>query len=266
MHYLKCSFSEKAYEKQRNIFSENVYDTSVLEAFALLSVLETYQGKHVNLVELGSGRAPWCLSVAGALRHGLISRNPSSYFVLALEGHPTSFQWSREHIHAQYINGIAVHGAIGEKDGMCRFASLEDPASNMGSHVSKAGNIEVPMIALDTLCEQYGLNNIHIVHMDVQGMEVNALKGASRSIKDGKLDYLMIGTHGKDLEKRLSELLHSTHDLVLGISKGESRYFSELQKTVQATSDGFFVFRRRAMGGGQTSDGLPVVVGPSHNK
>lgn len=85
LYYLRESFSDFALEPHNNLFDENPYDAMVLEAFSMMTILETYGGRHVNFIELGSGRAPWCMAVAGAVRHKLVSVSPESYFVLALE-------------------------------------------------------------------------------------------------------------------------------------------------------------------------------------
>ena len=44
------------------------------------------------------------------------------------------------------------------------------------------GQIEVETQTLDTFCETEGVNNIDILKLDVEGAELNVLKGASRKL------------------------------------------------------------------------------------
>ena len=72
---------------------------------------------------------------------------------------------------------------------------------------------EVKLISLDIYCKQKNIENINIVKIDVQGFEVEVLKGAEELIKENRIDVFIIeitfdeiygkGTSFYDIEKRL---------------------------------------------------------------
>lgn len=241
---LRESFSDRTLIHHQTTFEENPISTYPVEAFALLSILELYNDKHVNFTELGSGRAPWCLTVAAAYRYKLTQRLLASYFVLALEAEPTHFSWTKEHLEAQYINGMAMQGAIGATVGSVRFMATTNPAAHMGQACRADGNIEVPMTTIDTLREKTQLKKMHIIHMDVQGAEVDAIKGARRSIADQSIDFLIIGTHGYELEEKLKHLLSPYFELSLEIPQGKQVELPWLDQRVRAHDDGLQVWQR----------------------
>jgi len=55
--------------------------------------------------------------------------------------------------------------------------------------------IEVPILSVDGLMDEYNINSLDILHMDVQGFELDALKGALKNIKGGKIRFVFVSTH-----------------------------------------------------------------------
>jgi hypothetical protein len=64
--------------------------------------------------------------------------------------------------------------------------------------------MEVPAISLTTLAA--GLGPIDLLHVDIQGFEVAVLRAATGVLRD-QVRRLLIGTHGRDIEAQLIELL-----------------------------------------------------------
>jgi FkbM family methyltransferase len=56
--------------------------------------------------------------------------------------------------------------------------------------------LTIPTITLDTLVRRIG-RPIDLLQMDVQGLEVEVLKGATESLKTGAIRTFLIGTHGR---------------------------------------------------------------------
>jgi len=246
-YMLNESFTDKGRGTLKNLFSLDYYDAFVLEMFSLLSILEEIDGGHVNFFELGSGRAPWCLTLAGACRFKLIAHPPSSYRVLAVEAEPVHFRWSREHLLKQGINAEVLHGAVTSKVGSCKFAAHTDPASHMGQCVSSDGNIEVPTYTIDFLRERLSFDRIDIVHMDIQGMEVAAVKGADECIRAGLIDYFIIGTHSEVIEIQLRNLLGSKYDLLVELPICSTVRMPGIEKPFRSSGDGIQVYRRKGI-------------------
>ena len=63
-------------------------------------------------------------------------------------------------------------------------------------------------ITIDTIINKYGLDRIHMIKMDIEGAEISAIKGASRSIREKRIEKWAVCTYHnpKDAE-RISQLL-----------------------------------------------------------
>lgn len=173
----------------------------------------------INMFELGAGRGDWCLALAGVVDHKIVPLAASGYRCLALEGEPSHFQWTREHFEKQGINGVAVHGAVSSYDGTCRFRAQKAPEESYGQGIDDAkGNIEVSCFRIDSLMEKYGFDHLHLIHMDVQGVEYEALQGAKKALEAGRIDILHIGTHGGDeLDEKIIELVGPAYEVLFRV-------------------------------------------------
>jgi FkbM family methyltransferase len=204
------------------------------EVDCFLSVLTDIQRKHVNLFELGAGWGEWCMALAGVIDFKSIPVVPTSYRCLAVEGEPTHYKWIKEHFESQNINGVAVHGVVSNKKGVCRFSVNAAPDNCYGqaiiSHSDRTikntiwylyniifKSIKVPMYTIDNLIQAYGFEHLDIIDIDVQGAEYKAVLGAADSIKNDLIDYFLIGTHDRELNDSLRQLLSPKYDLVVDI-------------------------------------------------
>jgi FkbM family methyltransferase len=219
------------------------------ERFAFLSIVELYAGKTINFFELGAGRADWCMILAGAVNYGLVENPPKSYRVLAIEAEPKHFEWTRRCIEEQGINGIPVWGAISDKVGKCQFLADTDPLVHFGqriAHVNESG-VEVSMYTVDSLREEYLFDQIQMIHMDVQGSEADAIHGCSESLKQGKIDHIIIATHNAKVEDEIKQALASTHDLIADLPKGGRLSFPNFSRLVIGKGDGVQVWQRKGV-------------------
>jgi FkbM family methyltransferase len=79
-----------------------------------------------------------------------------------------------------------IQAAAGSKDGDIIQFDLE----------SKPGEkLAVPIKSVDSLVAENKLAKIDMLHMDVQGAELETLKGAAETITAGKLRFLIVSTH-----------------------------------------------------------------------
>lgn len=208
---------------------------SEFEQDCLLSVLADIKSKHVNMFELGAGWGRVCLEVAGVIDYGLIPVTPVSYRCLAIEGEPTHYQWAKEHLEIQNINGIVVLGAVSNKNGSCWFNAGPSPDSCYGQameslvskrkipsigslyNIFKKRSRKIPMYTVDYLMQTYDFDHVDFVHIDVQGAEYQVILGAAESINNDLIDYLLIGTHHRELNDALRRLLSPKFDLIIDI-------------------------------------------------
>ena len=209
-----------------------------LEIDCFLSVLADIKRKHINMFELGAGWGEWCLALAGVIDYKLVPITPASYACLAVEGEPTHCQWAREHFEAQNINATVVQGAISDKNGKCWFDISPKPDSWYGQSITfntkfhrfpilktlwglselvRKRTARIPMYTIDYLMEAYKFDHIDLIDMDVQGAEYKVMLGATESIRNGLIDYLLVGTHSRDLNEALRQLLTPKFDSIIDI-------------------------------------------------
>jgi FkbM family methyltransferase len=140
-------------------------------------------------------------------RHrGLLSEN------LALNGltngdftiHPeglTSSEGSETFMDRGYSSRLAP---VGEKPKVSLSARWKRFLESIGLRRPKNETLTIPTITLDTLVRRIGCS-IDLLQMDVQGLEVEVLKGATESMKTGAIKTFLIGTHGRAIGLTLHE-------------------------------------------------------------
>ena len=131
-------------------------------------------------------------SLLAAVKAGL------SGTVYAFEPAPRNLQYLRRHMEINHLrNCTIVESAVCGKDGFGRFSSASW-AAEMG-RLSDAGEIEVPLVTLDTCI--YGEKHFRppdVVKIDVEGAEMDVLRGASRAIAEF-MPTVFLEVHGTQL-------------------------------------------------------------------
>lgn len=84
-----------------------------------------------------------------------------------------------------FDNMFFVDAATGSVDG--ELISFE------AEHVDEP--VTVPIRTVDSLVKEYKIKDLQVLHMDVQGFELDALHGAKQSIQDGIVRFVFISTH-----------------------------------------------------------------------
>jgi len=64
-------------------------------------------------------------------------------------------------------------------------------------------------ICVDDFIEQKKIDFIHILHSDIQGFELDMLKGSHKAIEQKKIGYIFISTHGNPVHKKCIEFLEA---------------------------------------------------------
>jgi FkbM family methyltransferase len=55
--------------------------------------------------------------------------------------------------------------------------------------------VKVKIRTVDSILKEQSLKKLEILHLDIQGVELDALKGAKNAIKNGKIRFLFVSTH-----------------------------------------------------------------------
>jgi hypothetical protein len=77
------------------------------------------------------------------------------------------------------------------------------------ARVADAPDKEPPTISLDHFCNTHSIDQLHILHADIQGYEGAMLAGAQHMLSTGKVDYVFISTHSNALHYACMEQLES---------------------------------------------------------
>jgi hypothetical protein len=200
----------------------NWHATMLEWAGTLRAVLEA--GREVVAVELGAGWAPWLVAVAHAARH----RGVAGLRLVGVEGSVKHCGFMRQHF---LDNGLApeehalLHGVVGTQDGVAHFPEFGGSVEYGGVAVfRRASGLRrlyrlckraarrllgrraavvyepVPSYSLQTLLAPYP--RIDLVHIDIQGHEHEVVTSAA-AVLDGKVRRMVIGTHGRQIERDL---------------------------------------------------------------
>lgn len=81
---------------------------------------------------------------------------------------------------------------------------------------------KVPSTSIDFIMKDLNIEKIHLLHSDIQGAETNMLIGATDALKNKKIDFLFISTHGCEHKKVLRELKINDYNIILEHSILES--------------------------------------------
>ncbi|MGB8343067.1 MAG: FkbM family methyltransferase [Chthoniobacterales bacterium] len=121
----------------------------------------------------------------------------------------TSSAGSQTFMDRGYSSRLA---AGGEKKKVSLSARWKQFLESIGLRKPKNVVLTIPTITLDTFVGRLG-RTIDLLQMDVQGLEVEVLKGATESMRRGAVKTFLIGTHGwargLTLHEDCSELLRA---------------------------------------------------------
>ncbi len=96
---------------------------------------------------------------------------------------------------------------------------------SIGLRRPKNATITIPTITLDTLVRRIG-GSVDLVQMDVQGLEVEVLKGATESMRTGAIRTFLIGTHGRmvglTLHQECRDLLQA-HGYTIEVDRNDTK-------------------------------------------
>jgi FkbM family methyltransferase len=101
--------------------------------------------------------------------------------VVAVEGSPHNARVAQANQRLNHATQLTViHGAVAASPGFVSFAT------ELNGHIdlrSRLGNARVRAVTIDELAKEYGVPDV--VYMDIEGHELEALRGASRVLAKG---------------------------------------------------------------------------------
>jgi len=243
-HFRSVKHVEKA--KKVHVSTTPAMNESAFELCVELSILEAIKRPDMVLVELGAGWGGQTLNFATAVRSQVVDMAAKSVYSYAIEAEPGHYGFLCETFLENQIEGLPIFGAIADKVGWVHFYAVHPSADNYGQAINPKGNIEVPCFTLENLVEVFKIDHIDLVHMDIQGAEPEAIKGALSII--GRIDYLLVCPHYEGHEGQITKMLSATHNLIL--SHGPRSGYHEIEGfdlPVHQPQDGIMVWERHGL-------------------
>jgi len=117
------------------------------------------------------------------------------------------------------FRGIFMQAFVGEK-----------PVTNDG---------QPPTIAIDDFLQQNKIGKLNILHSDIQGEELNMLKGCVKALSSGAIDFVFISSHSDDLHEQCAEFLKRFGYEIIASANMSQSY----------SVDGVLVAKRKAVNG-----------------
>jgi len=125
--------------------------------------------------------------------------------VIAFEPLPKNIQYLKEHLKINQCNNVEViEAAVSSKSGKSFFIQ---GGNTFTGYLSKdTEGIEIEIISLDDLINKNNLPIPHIIKIDVEGAELEVLKGAKDLIATKK-PTIFLSVHTKDIRKKCHQFL-----------------------------------------------------------
>lgn len=81
---------------------------------------------------------------------------------------------------------------------------------------------QIPQICVDNFAKENNIDFVYILHSDIQGAEIDMLKGCKNLIKQRKIGYFFISTHRGTHEECLKILIDSELEILVSHTREES--------------------------------------------
>lgn len=136
--------------------------------------------------------------------------------VFSFEPRPLNIEFFKDHVRINGLNNITLYeGAISARSGEANF----DTNTGTGTgHLSEHGHLKVKTYCLDELVETGEIPGLDFLKVDVEGGEIEVLKGSQNAIAKNR-PRMLLATHSD-----------STHDFVLEFLERHHYQFQILDK------------------------------------
>jgi len=172
-------------------------------------------GPRFTMIELGCGWGCWMTNLGTIAR-----RTGRAVHVIGVEGDAGHIEMAQQTLaENDFADGewTLVTGIAAGRSGTALFPTQDQPGQSWGLEprfdadddearelVASGRYVALPMIALAEIVA--GERRIDLVHIDIQGGEVGVVE-ACLDVLNEKVAYVLIGTHSRQIEGRLFDLM-----------------------------------------------------------
>jgi FkbM family methyltransferase len=163
---------------------------------------ERYNGERRFIAEWVA-KDPGCVCIDAGANEGAFSQmmlRAGASYVHAFEPHPGAYSGLKRRSAGRAIS--PVNAALGAAPGdlelwcpgngrdFCRVTAFKEMLGN------DATSTVVPVVALDDYCAEHQIEHVRLLKIDVEGYEPEVLKGASRMIREERIDGVTFEVNG----------------------------------------------------------------------
>lgn len=128
-----------------------------------------------------------------------------------IEPDPKNIEVGKKNFDLNGMYGSFTHAMVGE-------VSLDESEFIDWNYVKHM----VPVVSIDDFAAEHNIDFIHILHSDIQGAEVDMLKGCAKLMAEKKIGYYFISTHRGVHELCLDILRNYNLEIIVSINRAES--------------------------------------------
>lgn len=128
-----------------------------------------------------------------------------------IEPDPKNIEIGKKNFALNGMQGHFTHAMVAE----ISSDEAEFTDWDYAKHIMKA-------ISIDDFAAEHNIDFIHILHSDIQGAEVDMLKGCSRLMAEKRIGYFFVSTHRGVHELCLDILQNAGLDILVSITRKES--------------------------------------------
>jgi FkbM family methyltransferase len=136
--------------------------------------------------------------------------------VVAFEPFPRNQAFLHRHIDLNALGNVdVIEAAVGEKCGPGSFS--EGGNSSTGSLFGVSDGIAVRVVTLDSMLSNAASRPPHVIKMDIEGGELEALRGADELLSTSR-PAIFLATHSRELHGACIEHLHRKRYSIAGLN------------------------------------------------
>lgn len=133
--------------------------------------------------------------------------------IYSIEAHPDTFKSLQLLVDVAKIqNIIPVNIAIGDKSGIVYINSRENHVENSIQKTDIQNGIKINCQSLDEFVEINGIKKINFLRMNIEGAEMDAIKGMTESIKI--IDNIAVSAHDFLFENNSTKIKDTIYDFL----------------------------------------------------